>query len=58
MMYHAVRAPDLIVYYSVFYEHACLQLDCASLHFHVMFILRLPQTNSELVCDCLHMLWQ
>ena len=49
MMYHAVRAPDLIVYYSVFYEHACLQLDGASLHFHAMCILRLPQTNSELV---------
>ena len=30
-------------------SHACLQLDGASLHFHAMCILRLPQTNSELV---------
>ena len=58
MMYHAVRAPDLIVYHGVFYEHACLQLDGASLHFHATRILRLPQTESELVCDCVLMPWQ
>ena len=57
-MYHAVRALDLIIYHSVFYEHACLQLDGVSLHFHVTGILWLPQTNSELVCDCGLMLWQ
>ena len=52
-MYHAQRtAAELVVYHGVYYEHACLQLDSASLHFQASRILRLPQSKSELAYDC------
>lgn len=52
-LFHVVAglAPAHIAYHGVFYEHACLELDCTNLPFRPESVLRLPHCSSDLACE-------
>jgi len=50
-----LKVPAHITYHGVFYEHACLELDCANLPFRSSGVMRLPLSSSDLACERLEL---